>query len=94
MSLRLSILGAIAAAAAVASAQDDAEYDDMGPAAFMWPPDRVWSAAADNTSPCGSVADAGNRTEFPLGTYSLLRLGGLRSPPQRTRAETFANTVL
>lgn len=66
MCLRPSILGALAAAAVVVSAQDDAEYDDMGPAAFMWPPDRVWSAAADNTSPCGSVADASNRTEFPL----------------------------
>ncbi|KAM4066603.1 GPI anchored protein [Hirsutella rhossiliensis] len=39
---------------------------DMGPAAFMWPPDRVWSAAADNTAPCGSVARVGNRTGFPL----------------------------
>lgn len=43
-----------------------AEHTDMGPAAFMWPPDRVWSAAADNHSPCGSVAGVGNRTEFPL----------------------------
>ncbi|KAH8887286.1 hypothetical protein GQ53DRAFT_750077 [Thozetella sp. PMI_491] len=39
---------------------------DMGPAAFMWPPDRVWSAALDNTAPCGSAASAGNRTGFPL----------------------------
>lgn len=44
-----------------------ATHNDMGPAAFMWPPDRVWSAAADNHAPCGSVAGVGNRTEFPLG---------------------------
>ena len=40
--------------------------DEMGPAAFMWPPDRVWSGDEDNRAPCGSRADAGNRTEFPL----------------------------
>lgn len=40
--------------------------DDMGPAAFMWPPDRVWSAAMDNTAPCGSVAGVTNRTDFPM----------------------------
>ncbi|GJN75604.1 GPI anchored protein [Purpureocillium lilacinum] len=40
--------------------------EDMGPAAFMWPKDRVWSAAADNTAPCGSIAGAGNRTLFPM----------------------------
>lgn len=53
---------------ATADDNDDPEYDDMGPAAFMWPPDRVWSAAADNTSPCGSVASPSNRTDFPLRT--------------------------
>ncbi len=40
--------------------------EGMGPAAFMWPPDRVWSAAADNTAPCGSIAGIVNRTTFPL----------------------------
>ena len=45
-----------------ASATDD----EMGPAAFMWPPDRVWSGDVDNRPPCGSRASAGNRTEFPL----------------------------
>lgn len=39
----------------------------MGPAAFMWPADRPWSASADNTAPCGSHAAIGNRTDFPLG---------------------------
>ncbi|PFH55553.1 hypothetical protein XA68_18069 [Ophiocordyceps unilateralis] len=38
----------------------------LGPAAFLWPPDRIWSAAADHTAPCGSVARVGARTEFPL----------------------------
>ncbi|KAK1764420.1 hypothetical protein QBC33DRAFT_497509 [Phialemonium atrogriseum] len=40
--------------------------DEMGPAAFMWPPDREWTAAKDNTAPCGSPDGVGNRTEFPL----------------------------
>ncbi|KAJ4248796.1 hypothetical protein NW762_012634 [Fusarium torreyae] len=40
--------------------------DEMGPAAFMWPPDRVWSGDVDNKAPCGSRSSAGNRTEFPL----------------------------
>ncbi|KAF2843804.1 hypothetical protein M501DRAFT_921986, partial [Patellaria atrata CBS 101060] len=40
--------------------------EEMGPIAFMWPEDREWSASADNTAPCGSRANVGNRTEFPL----------------------------
>ena len=40
--------------------------DDMGPVAFLWPPDRAWGAAQDNTPPCGSQAGVTNRTEFPL----------------------------
>ncbi|KAF4120751.1 hypothetical protein GMORB2_2755 [Geosmithia morbida] len=50
------------------------EVDDMGPAAFMWPTDRVWAASVDNTAPCGSRASAGNRTDFPLkkGQVALL----------------------
>ncbi|KAJ9137038.1 Cytokine inducing-glycoprotein [Pleurostoma richardsiae] len=45
----------------------------MGPAAFLWPSDRVWSAALDNTAPCGSVAQVTNRTDFPLtGGYVAL----------------------
>lgn len=43
-----------------------AEATDMGPAAFLWPPDRTWGAAQDNTPPCGSSAGVTNRTEFPL----------------------------
>ncbi|CEI65602.1 hypothetical protein FVEN_g8859 [Fusarium venenatum] len=60
--------------------QDDAPTnssvidEEMGPAAFMWPPDRVWSGDMDNRAPCGSRAPAGNRTEFPLtgGAVSLV----------------------
>ncbi|KAK8076320.1 hypothetical protein PG994_003592 [Apiospora phragmitis] len=32
-----------------------AEGTDMGPAAFLWPHDRPWSAATDNISPYGST---------------------------------------
>ncbi|OQV02536.1 hypothetical protein CLAIMM_07722 [Cladophialophora immunda] len=43
------------------------EYEKtMGPVAFLWPPDREWGAAQDNTAPCGSAASVTNRTEFPL----------------------------
>ncbi|KAF6834461.1 hypothetical protein CPLU01_04926 [Colletotrichum plurivorum] len=45
--------------------------DNMGPAAFLWPPDREWSADADNTAPCGSTKGPGVRTEFPLGKSNL-----------------------
>ncbi|OIW29734.1 hypothetical protein CONLIGDRAFT_680555 [Coniochaeta ligniaria NRRL 30616] len=54
---------AILAAAAV---RVMATSEDMGPAAFMWPSDRVWNAAMDNTAPCGSVDDVTTRTQFPL----------------------------
>ncbi|KAK5993745.1 hypothetical protein PT974_07182 [Cladobotryum mycophilum] len=56
-----SVLAALVTVTGLVSAADD-----MGPAAFMWPADRVWSAAADNTAPCGSIAGAGNRTQFPM----------------------------
>ncbi|KAL4981784.1 hypothetical protein BDW68DRAFT_171848, partial [Aspergillus falconensis] len=39
---------------------------EMGPAAFLWPPDRTWGAAYDNIAPCGSASGVSNRTEFPL----------------------------
>ncbi|KYK61661.1 hypothetical protein DCS_02804 [Drechmeria coniospora] len=55
---------AVLVLASLSAAQKNAE--DMGPAAFMWPKDRVWSAAMDNTPPCGSVAGPGNRTQFPM----------------------------
>ena len=40
--------------------------DDIGPAAFWWPPDRAWAAHIDNTPPCGSVEGVNTRTKFPL----------------------------
>ncbi|KAF2762226.1 hypothetical protein EJ05DRAFT_535477 [Pseudovirgaria hyperparasitica] len=35
-------------------------------AAMLWPPDRRWGAAVDNTEPCGSAQSVWNRTDFPL----------------------------
>lgn len=43
----------------------------MGPVAFMWPPDRVWTAAADNIAPCGSPSGPANRTLFPMSQGSV-----------------------
>lgn len=40
---------------------------EMGPVGFLWPPDREWGAAQDNTAPCGSSAGVKERTDFPLG---------------------------
>lgn len=52
----------------------DGDVDEMGPAAFMWPPDRVWFNFADNVGPCGSPDGPNNRTSFPLvdGAVSLV----------------------
>ncbi|KKK19162.1 hypothetical protein P175DRAFT_0540894 [Aspergillus ochraceoroseus IBT 24754] len=47
-------------------AHGEDEAKEMGPVAFLWPPDRVWGAAYDNTAPCGSSSGVVNRTEFPL----------------------------
>ncbi|KAK9379730.1 uncharacterized protein V2V93DRAFT_373426 [Kockiozyma suomiensis] len=44
---------------------------EMGPMAFLWPPDRDWSDDSDNTAPCGSVIGVRNRTEFPLEDGSV-----------------------
>lgn len=46
---------------------------DMGPTAFLWPPDRTWGAAQDNTAPCGSSAGVTNRTDFPLSKFTISR---------------------
>jgi hypothetical protein len=45
---------------------EGAEGTEMGPVAFMWPSDRIWDAAHDNTAPCGSAVGPSNRTIFPL----------------------------
>lgn len=65
---RITALTAILAFVASRVSADDAPSTsaNIGPAAFMWPPDRVWSADADNTPPCGSIAGVQNRTAFPL----------------------------
>lgn len=47
-------------------AHGDEASTEMGPAAFLWPPDRLWGAAYDNNAPCGSSTGAVNRTNFPL----------------------------
>ncbi|TWU73412.1 hypothetical protein ED733_003670 [Metarhizium rileyi] len=62
----LTLLTVMTLASSVVNAASPASSDEMGPAAFMWPADRVWSAAADNTAPCGSIALVGNRTNFPM----------------------------
>ncbi|CAM1508021.1 Fc.00g048690.m01.CDS01 [Cosmosporella sp. VM-42] len=57
------------------AATDFGGTGEMGPAAFMWPADRVWSAAMDNTAPCGSVASVGNRSEFPMKNGKIALIG-------------------
>jgi hypothetical protein len=44
---------------------------DMGPAAFLWPTNRAYSAANDNTAPCGSAAGVTNRTDFPMSRFGF-----------------------
>ncbi|KAK4669869.1 uncharacterized protein QC763_206780 [Podospora pseudopauciseta] len=43
-----------------------AASENMGPASFMWPPDRAWSEHTDNEGPCGSIHRVLERTKFPL----------------------------
>ncbi|KAJ6177812.1 hypothetical protein N7519_008273 [Penicillium mononematosum] len=57
--LALSAIGGLCA-------HGDEASTEMGPAAFMWPPDRLWGAAYDNNAPCGSSTGPVNRTSFPL----------------------------
>lgn len=47
------------------------EGTSMGPVAFLWPADRTWNAANDNTGPCGSPNGPSNRTTFPLTQGSV-----------------------
>lgn len=70
MAILKSTLGSLAVmAAAVHAALDTSSAEEMGPNAFMWPTDRVWSASMDNTAPCGSVASPGNRSDFPMRMF-------------------------
>ncbi|KAF2462020.1 hypothetical protein BDY21DRAFT_330284 [Lineolata rhizophorae] len=52
-------------------AHGEEESEEMGPVAFMWPEDREWSASDDNTAPCGSSEEPGERTQFPLTRGAL-----------------------
>lgn len=67
-SLKAFLAGVAVMASSALAATDYGGEDEMGPAAFLWPADRVWSAAMDNSAPCGSVASPGNRSEFPMST--------------------------
>ncbi|KAL2829182.1 hypothetical protein BDW59DRAFT_178534 [Aspergillus cavernicola] len=61
----LALLVALSSAIRAQSHGEEAA-EEMGPVAFLWPPDRTWRAAYDNTAPCGSNSGIVNRTEFPL----------------------------
>lgn len=50
------------------------ESKEMGPVGFMWPPDREWGAAQDNTPPCGSKEGVTERTDFPMRMFMPLFL--------------------
>ncbi|RAK95920.1 copper acquisition factor BIM1-like domain-containing protein [Aspergillus ibericus CBS 121593] len=65
------LTGVLATASIMATGVYAVEATDMGAAAFLWPPDRAWTATWDTTSPCGSSAGVGNRTEFPLTDGSV-----------------------
>lgn len=63
----LSVLSSLATSARAAEAHGEGyEGTIMGPVAFLWPDDRPWSAAADNSGPCGSSSGVSNRTTFPM----------------------------
>ncbi|KAG4442028.1 hypothetical protein IFR05_002496 [Cadophora sp. M221] len=75
--LSKSILG-MAVLARFAAAQDTSVHGAgalgtvMGPVAFLWPADRAWDGAHDNTGPCGSTAPIVNRTAFPIGSMGTI----------------------
>ncbi|PHH80889.1 hypothetical protein CDD80_5809 [Ophiocordyceps camponoti-rufipedis] len=55
-----------------------AAQQHVGPAAFLWPPDRVWGSAAGHTAPCGT-------TRGTLKSPSLSE--PVRLPPDKDGAE-------
>lgn len=67
----LSLLAGLTALANAQTHGEGAEGSEMGPVAFMWPPDRIWDASHDNTAPCGSAAGPSNRSSFPLSQGSV-----------------------
>ncbi|KAL2819205.1 hypothetical protein BJX63DRAFT_31587 [Aspergillus granulosus] len=62
----LALIVALSTAVRGQSSHGEEAEAEMGPVAFMWPPDRTWGAAYDNNAPCGSNSGVVNRTEFPL----------------------------
>lgn len=68
---RYALVGVILTCAPVQAIGEDDEDLTMGPAAFMWPSDRPWSADVDNVAPCGSSAGVGNRTNYPICTFCV-----------------------
>lgn len=95
MIIQSSFVPLVALSSAIGAwAHGEEAAKEMGPVAFMWPPDRVWGAAYDNTAPCGSSSGATNRTDFPMGEPplrtkilipSLMSLRALSQWPTRTR---------
>ncbi|KAM0716123.1 hypothetical protein Q7P37_008637 [Cladosporium fusiforme] len=69
--LGCALLGVSIGWAQAQATGDDGNDVTMGPAAFMWPADRPWSADVDNIAPCGSHAAVGNRTNYPLSNGRL-----------------------
>jgi hypothetical protein len=65
---RYALISVVLTSALVQVVGEDEDDLTMGPAAFMWPSDRPWSADVDNVAPCGSSAGVGNRTNYPLST--------------------------
>lgn len=51
---------------AVRTARAEDIDSNLGAAGFLFPTEREYSASADTTAPCGSVAQVGNRTSFPI----------------------------
>lgn len=67
----VALLATLPSLAFAQSHGEGEEGSSMGPVAFMWPSDRIWDAAHDNTAPCGSANGPSNRTIFPLSQGSV-----------------------
>ena len=67
LSILLSLSSWFSGSALAQEPHGEDEKKHMGPVAFMFPPNRPWSADADNTPPCGTSSGVFNRTDFPRG---------------------------
>ena len=74
------------------AAEGTTAYPPMGPAAFMWPTDRPWSADTDNIAPCGSSSGVGPRTEFPMSECTSTDLAQ-RKHDQSDEHDTMRNLL-